>query len=504
LQAHSISRRLLAAYLRQPYEFFLDHHSGDMAKEILVEANQVVQLMFRPAFELIAAILTVLAIVGLLLWIDPKMAVLAFLLVGFIYAVSYGAGGAFIKRAGHRRAGANAQRFRIANEALTGIKDIKLIGRERNYVERFTLSSLVMARAQMAESVITQLPQYVVQAFTFSGIILFCMLLIEPASVDRGESLREMVPTLGVFAFAGQRLMPEFSKVYQMMTRVQYGAAALEGVSRDLKRAEATSPLPIHPPTAMGLKQEISLSSVSYRYPNAATAGLDNVELSIRRGEKVGIVGSTGAGKTTLVDIILGLLTPQHGALVVDATPITLVNQRAWQQSVGYVPQDIFLSDATLTENIALGVPPEEVDQARVERSAIMAQLHEFISNELPQGYATEIGERGIRLSGGQRQRVGIARALYHDADLIVFDEATSALDTLTEREVITSIEALPGDKTILMIAHRLSTVRICDRIIVLDSGRVVGSGSWDELSAGNPYFQRLSHGAGFERRSSD
>ena len=232
---------------------------------------------------------------------------------------------------------------------------------------------------------------------------------------------------------------------------------------------------------------------VSYRYPNAELAGLTGVTLDFKAGERIGIVGSTGAGKTTLADLVLGLLQPSKGLIVADGTPITEANLRAWQQSVGYVPQDIFLTDASISENIALGEPPQEIDEARVRRAAEIARIDAFILEELPDGYATTIGERGVRLSGGQRQRIGIARALYHDADLIVFDEATSALDNLTEREVMTAIDALPGDKTVLMIAHRLSTVKHCDRIVVLDKGRVVDCDTWDWLMANSATFQSIA-----------
>ncbi|TQE93854.1 MAG: ATP-binding cassette domain-containing protein, partial [Spiribacter salinus] len=224
--------------------------------------------------------------------------------------------------------------------------------------------------------------------------------------------------------------------------------------------------------------------------------GLRDIGLTIHAGERIGVVGASGAGKTTLADVVLGLLAPQAGTIRADGAEITPETLRAWQQTVGYVPQDIFLTDASLSENIALGLRPEEIDEAKVERAARIAQLHDFAMAELPDGYATLIGERGVRLSGGQRQRIGIARALYHDADLIVFDEATSALDNLTEREVMTSIDALPGDKTILMIAHRLSTVKVCDRIVVMERGEVAGVGSWEDLVERNAAFRALAEAA--------
>jgi ABC-type bacteriocin/lantibiotic exporter with double-glycine peptidase domain len=273
------------------------------------------------------------------------------------------------------------------------------------------------------------------------------------------------------------------------------GAEALNRVHGDMFGGRAAH-LDSSQPDPMGLRAHLTLKGVSYAYPGAERAGLSEVGLTIRAGERIGVVGFSGGGKTTLADVILGLLRPQAGTMRADGQEITHETLRAWQRTVGYVPQDIFLTDASLSENIALGLLPEEIDEAKVERAARIAQLHDFAITELPDGYATRIGERGVRLSGGQRQRIRIARALYHDADLIVFDEATSALDNLTEREVMASIEALPGEKTILMIAHRLSTVKVCDRIVVMEKGHVADIGSWNELLSRNAVFQSLANAA--------
>jgi ABC-type multidrug transport system fused ATPase/permease subunit len=318
--------------------------------------------------------------------------------------------------------------------------------------------------------------------------------LVDRTSFQSGSGLGDTIPLIGLFAFAGQRLMPALQQLYKGLTQVRYGAAAVASLHANLRENAVGEELPTIPPKGLGLRRELRLDRVSYTYPNADGAGLSGISLSIQSGEKIGIVGSTGAGKTTFADLVLGLLVAQSGSLSVDGTPVTNENRRAWQQSVGYVPQDIFLTDANLAENIALGVVPAEIDQARVEHCARLAQLDGFINSELPHRYETTVGERGVRLSGGQRQRIGIARALYHDADLIVFDEATSALDNLTERDLMAAIETLPGDKTIMMIAHRLSTVRICDRILLLEKGRVAGFGSWDALVATNEKFRKLAN----------
>lgn len=488
---YSFSSRLLTRYLRQPYEFFLNRHTGTMAKNILGESNQAVGQFYLPAADLVTSAITALAILGLLLAVNPLIVLIAALVFGLAYGLIALVGRHSVQRAGEARVAANKQRFRIANETLGGVKDLKVLGREAAAVQRFRAAALTMADAQITVRVFADMPRFLMQVLVFSGIILLCLILLDPAQLEAGTALRDFVPVMGVFVFASQRLMPALQRIYAAVVRLRAGQACIQVLHEDMLRPTG-SVLPAEIPAPTGLKQSLALDRVSYRYPGADRAGLDTVSLTVTRGEKLGIVGSTGAGKTTLADIVLGLLRPADGQLVVDGVAVTEDNLRAWQQSVGYVPQSIFLSDATIAQNIAFGVAPEEIDPARIAECAAMAQLDEFIRSDLPEGYDTIVGERGVRLSGGQRQRIGIARALYHDADLILFDEATSALDNLTEREVMRAIEALPGDKTVLMIAHRLSTVRICDRILLLERGRVAGLGSWDELIQTNAAFRRL------------
>ncbi len=494
MRMHSISHRLLATYLAQPYAFFLQRHSGEMGPRVLSESDQVVGQFLRPAADLIAASLTTIAIVGLLLWVDPMVAAIAFTTLGGIYGVIYVGTRHILRRLGTLRMEANRNRFRLANESLTGIKDIKLLGKEGAYLHRYLEPSLRFAQTQVGVAIFSTVPQFALQAVAIGGVILMCLVLIDPAGIESGAAVGGLLPVLGVFAFAGQRLLPELSKVYQSLAQIQAAAAAVDAVHEDLVLRRSAAPIPNTQAEALGLRQSLCIENVSYNYPNSDRGGLRDVSLSLRAGEKIGIVGSTGAGKTTLADVILGLLVPDRGRVIVDGKDITSENVRAWMQSVGYVPQDIFLSDASLAENIALGVPYNAIDLTRIRKAARIARIDRFIEDELPEGYQTHVGERGVRLSGGQRQRIGIARALYHDADLIVFDEATSALDNLTEADVMTAIEALRGDKTVILIAHRLSTVKRCDRIVVLDQGRVVGFDSWKNLLVGNATFLKIAN----------
>ncbi|SFB77641.1 ABC transporter ATP-binding protein [Tropicimonas isoalkanivorans] len=492
MRTHSISRRLLAHYLAQGYGYFLTKHTGDLATTMLAESSQVVNQFFRPLANFISASLTSVAVISTVVLIEPVVATSVIVTFGLIYCGLMVTTRRYLRRLGQLRTESNSRRFRYASEALNGIKDVKLLGHEATYLDRYSHPSLEMARSQVAVSVLSEAPRYAIQIVAFGGIIIVCLLLLDPSGLEDRAALSGILPIIGLLAFAGQRLMPELQKLYSAITAMTYGGAALNRVYNDLNdspshRLVRTQPAPL------GLKRSLVLDDVQYTYPNAERPGLRGVSLDIRAGERIGFVGSSGAGKTTLVDVVLGLLTPDSGAIHVDGTQLTSDNIRAWQRSVGYVPQDIFLIDASLAENIALGVPPEKIDAQRVEQSARAAHLHDFVMGELPEGYATRIGERGLRLSGGQRQRIGIARALYRDTDLIAFDEATSALDNLTEREVLSAVETLPGDKTILMIAHRLSTVKVCDRIVVMDGGRIADVGTWDELIRYSDAFSRIA-----------
>ena len=494
MRSHSISHRLLSSYLRQTYPLYLNRHSGDLSTRVLSETMQVVLQFLRPASEVIASTVTVVAIITLLIWVNPTATFLAFGLLGGIYAGVYALSRRLLKRTGYVRSDANRERFRIASDALGGFKDIKLLGLESEYAARYAGPSRRMARALVIVQLLSQVPQFAVQAVAFGGVILLCLVLMDKNALASGTALGGILPTLGVFAFAGQRLMPELSRLYSSLAQLDAGSAAVHVVYDDLVMDSGPVAPPCEAPHALGLRQRLELKSVSYRYPNAELPGLCDISLEIRAGERIGIVGTTGAGKTTLADVILGLLPPSKGQIRSDGRPIGGVDLRAWQQSVGYVPQDIFLIDASISENIAFGVPLQNIDEARVRKAAEIARLDGFIRDDLSDDYTSVIGERGVRLSGGQRQRIGIARAIYRDADLIVFDEATSALDNVTERDVMEAIGALPGEKTVIMVAHRLSTVKRCDRIIVLDKGCLVGYDTWEKLMSENATFRKLAN----------
>ncbi len=493
MRRHSIGERLLETYLRQPYAFFLNRHSGDMAKNVLSEVDQFVGQFLRPAVMLVANSVLAVGIVGLLVAANPLLAVIVAIMFGAIYALIYLTIRRRLLRIGQQQVRANRARFTTAGECLSGIKDVKLLGREHAYVSRYRYPSLIFSKNAATSATLTQVPRFLVEAVAVGGIMLLSLVLIATGGGVRSDAFGELLPVLGLYAFGALRLLPAAQSIYLGIAQTRAGTATLNTVYSDLCDRDRLEPMQAIPPEPLRPKQRIILDGVHYRYPNAPVDSLADITVSIPVGSSVGIVGTTGAGKTTLVDVLLGLLRPSAGAIVVDGQAVDDQQLRAWQRALGYVPQDIFLTDATITENIAFGVSAEQIDHAQVTRCAQMAQVHEFILRELPEGYDTEVGERGVRLSGGQRQRLGIARALYHDPDVLVFDEATSALDTVTERAVMQAIDELHGAKTIVLIAHRLSTVARCDQIVLLDHGRIEAQGSFDDLKAVSERFRTMA-----------
>ncbi|MFN3144944.1 MAG: ABC transporter ATP-binding protein [Paracoccaceae bacterium] len=493
MRSHSVSMRLLGHYLGSEYDRFTYRHSGEMGTKILSESAQVVGGFLKPTLDLITSLISIIGIVSFLIWLRPGAAFSALALLGSAYAITYLVIRPLLRKLGRVRFEQNESRFRIAGEALGGFKDIKLLGREGAYLNSFETASLRMNRVTINANLLASLPQFMVQSIAMSGLIVFCLVLLDPNASDVGAQLAEVLPLMGAFVFAGQRLLPELGRVYGSLAKVQAGGIAVERIFEEVGSFPSLDKKSFKTKSSLPLRDNITFQEVTYYYPSDRQAGVRDVSLSIRSGERIGIVGSTGAGKTTLADLLLGLLTPQSGMIAVDDVVLNRDTQRAWQKSVGYVPQNIFLADASIAENVALGIPKGDIDIERVGLTLDIAQLSEFVAKELPEGLDTKIGERGIRLSGGQKQRIGIARALYHNAQLIVFDEATSALDNATERDVMDAINALPGDKTIILIAHRLSTVRNCDRIAVLDNGSLVGFDTWDALTEQNATFNRIA-----------
>lgn len=493
MREYTLSRRLLSNYMSQPYEFFLNRHTDELKTYILNESRRVVAESYRPAAEIINSLMTFVMIVAFLVWAEPGTTLISILAFGACYGALYLSLKGLLRRMGTEVLFTNKARFRATGEALGGIKQIKLLNRERNYISAFSIPAERQAKVRAINATLRQVPKFGLEAIAFGGIIILTLVLVTRNGGVESGAIASTLPVLGLYAFAGYRLLPTMQTMYASFATLRYGAAAVDAVYEDLNKLKPTETLPKSVAVALEHSKNITFKNISYRYPGTTEGGLDDVSFEIEKGMTVGVVGTTGAGKTTLVDVFLGLLPATSGEIVVDGETLTKDNMRRWQASIGYVPQDIFLVEASVSENIALGIPKDEIDHEAVRNAAQSAQIHDFIMTEMPNGFETNVGERGVRISGGQRQRIGIARALYRNPDVIVFDEATSALDNTTERELMREINALSGAKTIIMIAHRLSTVRDCDFILVLDKGRLVGQATYDELLADNSYFQNLT-----------
>ncbi len=495
MRGYGLSSRLLSGYMSLPYSWFLGRHSAALGRTVLNEVELVVNGMLLPALKLLTQGAVILFMVGLLLLANPVAAAAAAVLLGGAYATIFATLRHRMLHFGQVRLQANTARFKVAGEALGGIKDLKILGMTRAAADRFRPPARRMAEANAAASLMGMLPRFALEAVVFGGMLIFALILMSQGQA----AVQAAVPLLGLYAFAGARLFPALQGFYAALTQLRSGSAALEALHEDLEQTRRMGePDPEGPPPApLGLTRRLELSGVRFAYPNTERSALQGLDLSVPALRSVGIVGGSGAGKTTALDVMLGLLEPQEGEMRVDGTPIGPKNRRAWQATVGYVPQQIFLVDDTVAANIAFGLESAEINMAAVERAARMAELHRFVTEELPQGYDTHVGERGLRLSGGQRQRIGIARALYRDPDVLFLDEATAALDNLTERAVMEAVANLGGRKTVVMIAHRLSTVRNCDVIFLMEKGRVSASGTYDELVETSASFREMAQGVG-------
>lgn len=492
MRNYSLSKRLVAGYLQQPYDWFLNRNSSDLGKTILSEVDEVIVGALVPTMQVIAQSTVVIGLLVLLLIVDPLLTLAVIAVLGSAYVIFYLSLRSYMTRIGNERLDANRDRYQVVQEIFGGIKEVKVSGLEGVMLKYYEDPAMRFARQVSASKISSQIPRFALEAVVFGGLILVMLYLM-----SKPGGLQEALPVLAVFAFAGYRLMPALQNVYQQLTTLRFAGPALDALHKDLMSLKSGNPSIFHSDkiAPLGLAKTLSLEQVNYIYPGAERASVKNVDMEIKAFTTVGFVGATGSGKTTTVDLILGLLHAQSGNLKVDGQIISRDNLRAWQKSIGYVPQHIYLADASVSANIAFGVPAELVNMDAVIKAAQTACLHDFVTQQMPNGYDTMVGERGVRLSGGQRQRIGLARALYHDPDILILDEATSALDNLTEQAVMEAVNNLGHRKTIILVAHRLSTVKDCDQIFMMEHGEVIGSGRFDELLENNEQFRAMASG---------
>ncbi len=478
LRRHSLGRKLLLKYLQQSYSFFLSRNSSEISKTILSETDLAINQAILPALNLITYSLLSISLLTFLIIIDPFLAFILASIFGGFYTIMYLTIRKYIGKIGKKMTQANAERYKITSETIGGIKDIKILGRENIYLENFIKPSYEFSHYTSINQTLSEIPQFLVEVISFGALLSMSIYTLSNDGTDIGTIL----PVLGLYALGALKLKPAVNHIYKSLATMKFGISALDNIIKDMSLKDVQLDINNNN-KRLKIRDTLSLKNIFFNYDNTTSKALENINLNVQINTTVGIIGTTGAGKSTLVDLILCLLTPIKGQLLIDNNEIKNNQIRLWQNSIGYVPQTIFLSDDSIYSNIAFGINKDEINIEKVKEVAIMAQVNEFVL-KLNDGYNTIIGERGVKLSGGQRQRLGIARALYNDPELLILDEATSALDNNTEKEVMKAIDNMNGKKTIIIIAHRLSTIERCDMIVTLENGKIVNTENNEKLSS--------------------
>jgi ABC-type multidrug transport system fused ATPase/permease subunit len=471
-----MSLRVFTAYLRQPYTFHMQRNSAELIRNALGEVYVLMHYGLYEALRFIAETLVIVGILSLLLYIEPFGAALSMSTLVLIGGGFYLLTRKRMLRWGELRQSYERMRLQYMQEGLAGVKELLLLGREDEFIRRYREQALGYARISTRQNTLQELPRLMLEILAVGALAVLVIVLL-----SQGRSLPSLLPTIGLFAAAAFRVMPSSNRIMNSIQIMRHAKPAVESLAAEMSALVSANASRDAVP--LSYERDLSVQEVSFTYPGTDSPALRGVTLSISAGQSIGFVGGSGSGKSTLVDVILGLLAPQVGAIRVDGVDIH-ENLRSWQDRIGYVPQQIFLTDDTLRRNIAFGIPDAQIDEGAIQRALRAAQLDAFVSG-LPAGIETMVGERGVRLSGGQLQRIGIARALYHDPTVLVLDEATSALDTATERDVMSAVRALHGKKTVIIVAHRLTTVAECDYLYRLEGGEIVQMGFPDELIPG-------------------
>lgn len=493
----SLSAELFTGFLHQPYAFHVQRDTASLSRVLGSDVESALGGFLASLLGVVAKGLSGLVLISFIVLVDPLVALGTVVLLGGGYMFVYRLIRVRQSRLGAKMVESSVALGRSTLEGFAGIKELRVLGRESTATKSYNEALSTLVKTQAANLLAAALPRYVIEVMAYAGIVAVTL-----GFVLKGEGTAA-VPSLALYALAGNRLVPIFQQFFASAITIKYHTKAVESLAADLTIVRQTN---MPEPTSaeqepLAFQHSLTLTDVVFTYPSAHSAALSGISLSIKKNQSVGFVGRTGSGKTTLADLILGLYVPQAGSIEVDGITLTAQNDRAWRRRVGYVPQTVFLTNASVAQNIALGIPEDEIDQASVIRAAQMAQAEEFIGL-LPENYDTIVGERGVKLSGGQRQRLGIARALYHRPDVLVFDEATSALDGMTEDAVMEAVQHLSKQCTMILIAHRLRTIQACDRIVMLEAGRIVADGRYDELLENSAAFTKLAgHGASQKRK---
>lgn len=465
LQRHYFSERLLKIYLNQKYEFYIQRNSSELIKNVLSEVDQLILTMILPALTMLSYGVVLLAMIGILLVYDPIMAIAtACILTGFYLAI-YMSVKARLKKIGKEYTQANKERYQNCQEALAGIKDVIINNAKQSYIEQFEKSSRVFARHFATRDTLGQIPLNIIETVGYGLLIAVAIFLVQS-----GKDVSHILPILGLYGFAAYRMLPAAQNIYRSMSQLKFSEQVLKVLTPEFELEKKSEELDsCVSGVAIKLEKMIRIENIHFSYPSRLDKPvLKNFSIEIPKNSSLGIMGKSGSGKSTLMDIMLGLLIPTHGKIYIDDIELSEGNVRNWRSIVGYVPQFIYLADKSIAENIAFGIPKNQIDLEQVKKVAKLAQIDSFITQDLKNGYAEVVGEKGVMLSGGQRQRIGIARALYKNPKVLFMDEATSALDTETEKAVNASIRNLNGKITMVIIAHRWSAIESCNQILEL------------------------------------
>ena len=487
-----LQRTLFEEYLSRPYVFHVSANSATLVNNVIYETTRVAGGVLQNALLFVTSLITASLIIASALVINPAISITMFLVLAGGYLLIYVSVRGQLMRVGEAHSRAWSDRARIVSESFGAIREILLLRDRELFKAIFERSSGDVSETNARTHRIGQIPKHVMECIAVAALVGAALV---PSTHTGG--MGAWLGQLTFIAFAAYRLLPTLQQIFLCTVRIRADGAGLKRIAPDLKRARARrqtlarSEEPLENPWQRGPREYIRIKEVSFGYMTGKPLAVDCIEMLIPANTSVAIVGANGSGKTTLVDLVAGLLVPTKGEVQVDGIALSDANLATWQAQIAYVPQNVFLLDASIAQNIAFGTPFDEIDSARMIEAARLAQLEDFIST-LPEGYNHEVGERGVRLSGGQRQRIGIARALYKVAPVLLLDEAMSALDGITEAELMTALEGLRGRCTIILIAHRLSMVRWCDAIYQLEGGRIVGNGTYDELTKKSEPFRRM------------
>jgi len=485
----TMMNRLFRHFLLQPYYFFLERNTSELLKNLVEDLPQVLESILDSLLDLISKAMIVVGLMGLIMFTDPIMALSAIAVLGSAYLIVFSIIRTSLARRGRQSHEYAQKRYRLLTEAFGGVKEVKFSASEDGYLSQYSQLTRKQFLNDSSRDILSAFPRYFLEVVAFGGVIGVVLVYIAA-----GRDLADVLPLLGLYTFAGYRLMPYLQQIYGDIVKVRYTMVRLDRVMEAFASGEQEPRQP-EPQLTKPLRfdREIRISDLTFRYPKSTKPVLDHLNLIVPARSTVGLVGFSGAGKSTLVDLLLGLLDLPPNSILIDGEPVTRENMASWKSQVGYVPQSIYLRDDSIAANIAFTMGTDQPDQERLEQAARLANLHDFIVHELPQGYGTVVGERGVKLSGGQRQRIGIARALYRNPEVLILDEATSALDGVTESAIMEAIHKLGHSITIIIIAHRLTTLKECDQIFVLEAGRVVDSGTHASLMNTSEQFREMA-----------